>query len=129
MEIWNMGNTFMWSLSQRCCRGVSRGPVPLLKIFDSFGVLSSPWKVLHCFTSYSIIAYIATIKGAQSVIITFSQYVVYQPYFHFNQNYKQLLPVALMFTLGIDKYEKILVGYPTIVVGVVNKFSMKSPPC
>ena len=53
--------------------------------------------------------------------------MVYQPYFHVNQNYKQLLPVALMFTLGIDKYEKGVVGNTAIVMWVVEKFPMKSP--
>ena len=47
--------------------------------------------------------------------MTFSQYVVYQPYFNFNQIFKQLLPVAMMLTLGIDKYEKGVVGNTAIL--------------
>ena len=33
-----------------------------------------------------------------------------------------------MFTLGIGKYEKGVVGNTAIVMGVVEKFSMKSLP-
>ena len=33
-----------------------------------------------------------------------------------------------MFTLGIDKYEKGVVGNTAIFIGVVEKFSMKNPP-
>ena len=50
------------------------------------------------------------------------------PIFHFNQIFKQLLPVALMLTLGIDKYEKGVVGNTAIFMGVVKNFSMKSAP-
>ena len=32
-----------------------------------------------------------------------------------------------MFTLGIDKYEKGVVGKTAVAIGVVEKFSMKSP--
>ena len=48
-------------------------------------------------------------------------------YFHFDQIFKQLwLPLIL--TLGIDKYEKGVVGNTAISMGVVETFSMKSPP-
>ena len=53
--------------------------------------------------------------------------MVYQPYFHFHQIFKHLLPLALMLTLGIDKYEKAVVGNDAIAMGVDKKPSMKSP--
>ena len=48
-------------------------------------------------------------------------------YFHFNQSFKQSLPVALMFTLGIVKYEKGLVRNTAIVMGVVENFPRRAP--
>ena len=38
--------------------------------------------------------------------------------------FKQLLSVALMFTLGVDKYEKGVVRSTAIAMGVVEQFSM-----
>ena len=39
---------------------------------------------------------------------------------------KQLLPLALMFILGIDRYKKGVIVNPAIFMGVVEIFSMKS---
>ena len=40
--------------------------------------------------------------------------------FLFDQNFKQLLPEKLMYTLGIDKYETDVVGNTAIVMGMVD---------
>ena len=54
--------------------------------------------------------------------------MVYQLIFTSNQIFKQLLPVALTFFLGIEKFEKDVAKRTAIVMGVVETFSMKSPP-
>ena len=53
--------------------------------------------------------------------------MVYQIISTLGQIFKQLLSVVLMFSLGIDKYEKGVIGNTAIVMGVVNIFSLKSP--